>query len=474
MSAVGDELAGHVPETYLDFVPTQASILYGSSGKQVSFCPSARLGGVFLIAKESLEGGHDEDVLTCYRRNLFSIADTARDPSGHEPKITGLFARLKAVESRDSTEVTITSGANRANSTTERGARPADIPLIPPSRDGDPSAMSSEHLEIRFSWERLQFRSATANNGKRSKEIRQQFKVIVSIMTSKEDGSSSLITELGSSFLTVRGRSPKSFAVSEASQISALDAYWPENDVTGLDMHLPASSGRVWTSAPEVSFLDPYSSYMISDPSQDFIYTPNMWDWMNPSESVLETLTSIMDTQRPMDQEADVVSAGYQSQRGVADNPARRQSSGQHNLLSTSAPSRQGAIAEFNSDAMPWASAIRHSPRSVPTENGFLAPDTAPIPAFTPSHSALAGHTSSSRLRATSIVSTEGQGSNASKKQRTLSNSTPGASGEIRSRYSYLPIGISGWQPPVEPVYWSHPWSHIETDVGENLYRIKP
>ncbi|KAK2929168.1 NDT80 DNA-binding domain [Fusarium oxysporum f. sp. vasinfectum] len=258
MSAVGDELAGYVPETYLDFVPTQASILYGSSGKQVSFRPSARLGGVFLIAKESLEGGHDEDVLTCYRRNLFSIAgvlsidevptwssplDTARDPSGHEPKIPG------------------------ANSTTERGARPADIPLIPPSRDGDPSATSSEHLEIRFSWERLQFRSATANNGKRRKEIRQQFKVIVLIMTSKEDGSSSLIAELGLSFLTVRGRSPKSFAVSEASQISALDAYWPENDVIGLDMHLPASSGRVWTSAPEVSFLDPYSSYMISDPS---------------------------------------------------------------------------------------------------------------------------------------------------------------------------------------------------------------
>ncbi|EXM14922.1 hypothetical protein FOTG_16686 [Fusarium oxysporum f. sp. vasinfectum 25433] len=261
MSAVGDELAGYVPETYLDFVPTQASILYGSSGKQVSFRPSARLGGVFLIAKESLEGGHDEDVLTCYRRNLFSIAaDT-------NPRSPGLFARLKAVESRDSTEVTITSGANRANSTTERGARPADIPLIPPSRDGDPSATSSEHLEIRFSWERLQFRSATANNGKRRKEIRQQFKVIVLIMTSKEDGSSSLIAELGLSFLTVRGRSPKSFAVSEASQISALDAYWPENDVIGLDMHLPASSGRVWTSAPEVSFLDPYSSYMISDPS---------------------------------------------------------------------------------------------------------------------------------------------------------------------------------------------------------------
>ncbi|SCO87543.1 uncharacterized protein FRV6_11670 [Fusarium oxysporum] len=453
MSAAGDELAGHVPETYLDFVPTQASILYGSSRKQVSFRPSARLGGVFLIAKESLEGGHDEDVLTCYRCNLFSIAgvlsidevptwssplDTARDPSGHEPKITGLFARLKAVESRDSTEVTITSGANRANSTTERGARPADIPLIPPSRDGDPSATSSEHLEIRFSWERLQFRSATANNGKRRKEIRQKFKVIVLIMTSKEDGLSSLIAKLGSSFLT----------------ISALDAYWPENDVTGLDMHLPASSGRVWTSAPEVSFLDPYSSYMISDPSQDFVYTPNMWDWMNPK--------------------ADVVSAGYQSQRGVADNPARKQSSGQHNLLSTSAPSRQAAIAEFNSDAMPWASAIRHSPRSVPTENEFLAPDTAPIPAFTPSYSALAGHTSSSRVRATSIMSTEGQGSNASKKQRTLSNSTPGASGEIRFRYSYLPIGISGWQPPVEPVYWPHPWSHIETDVSENLYRIKP
>ncbi|KAJ5110302.1 hypothetical protein N7532_002947 [Penicillium argentinense] len=488
MSALGDESAGHVPETWLDFLPMQAtpdSILYGKNGQRVSFLPRARLGGRFLLAKEPLEGGNDGDFLTCYRRNLFSVAGLlsidewptwalpsgmVRDPSGQDSKITGLFARLKAVESWDSTEVTITSGANRSNATTERGARPADIPLLPPSRDGDASGTSSEHLEIQFSWERLQFRSATANNGKRRKEIRQQFKVIIAILGSKEDGTCILIAELASSFLTVRGRSPKSFAASEASQVPGLDLYQPENDVTGLDMHLPGPSASDWTSTPEVSFFDPYASYIFSDPSQELVYSQTMWDWMNPSVSLLTTSTSILDTEQPMEQEADIVCAGYESQHCVTDTPDYRQLSG-HHLMSMAAPCRQGAIAELNPDEVSWAPGLHEGPG-----HGLLPADSVSISAFTPDHSALPEHTSSPRGATTSTVSVEGQTSDASKKQRTEPNSTPRTSGEIQSRYKYIPIGISGWQPPIEPVYWPHPWSHIVrgSEVIGDLYRTKP
>ncbi|CEL11444.1 hypothetical protein ASPCAL14546 [Aspergillus calidoustus] len=497
MSAVDDEpAAGHVPETCLDFLPMQApldSILYGKNGQCVSFLPRARLGGRFLLAKEPVEGGDEGTFLTCYRRDLFSVAGllsidewptwalpsgTGRDPTAQDPKITGLLARLRAVESWDATEVALTSGANRSNAIAERGARPVDIPLLPPSREQDGSATSSEHLEIQFAWERLQFRSATANNGKRRREIRQQFKLIIAIMASWEDGTCSTLAELGSSFLTVRGRSPKSFCASEVPQISEWDMPRPENDMAGLDLHLSGPSAPDWTSAPEVSFFDLYSSSAIGDPSQELIYSQAMWDWMNPIESLLTTTTSILDPDRPMEQEAAVARAVYESQHGVTDNTGRGQLSG-HHLMSTAAPCRQDAIPELNPDAVPWAPGIHDGPSSHHSarESGSVPADTLSISPLTPDHSTVPEDRSSHTALTKSTVSlAEQTNGDASKKQRTEPDSGPTQSAETQSRYKYIPIGIGGWQPPIEPVYWPHPWCHIETgsETSGELYRAKP
>lgn len=70
--------------------------------------------------------------------------------------------------------------------------------------------LDSDFATFPFSWKRLQFRIATANNGRR-KELQQHFVVRLKVIATLATGGKIPICEVQSGAIIVRGRSPRNF-----------------------------------------------------------------------------------------------------------------------------------------------------------------------------------------------------------------------------------------------------------------------
>lgn len=169
--------------------------------------------------------------LTCYRRNLFqisgnitlsrSISHAIVDQANQSP-IFDLMATLSATESIEgkSTEIITvpwkSGGPNGTTSEEKGGAAPMNIMLdLTSNQEADPAFVT-----IPIAWGRLQFKNATANNGKR-KGLQQHYQVQISLMArSQADGQLIKLAEIQSNAIVVRGRSPKNFDSSKDVPLS--------------------------------------------------------------------------------------------------------------------------------------------------------------------------------------------------------------------------------------------------------------
>ena len=70
--------------------------------------------------------------------------------------------------------------------------------------------MDSDYVNFPISWKRLQFRIATANNGRR-KELQQHFVVRLKVVAILSNGAKVPVCEVHSGAIIVRGRSPRNF-----------------------------------------------------------------------------------------------------------------------------------------------------------------------------------------------------------------------------------------------------------------------
>ncbi|CAO3653328.1 unnamed protein product [Mucor fragilis] len=169
---------------------------------------------------------------TCYRRNYFQVTASLTIP-GHSDKtyyalqlespssatesrpIQQFFLRLKAYTSNSSH---LPEPSNESSSNTKATVRPVALTQMTPKRDKGPqrepptipitpsdSVFGNEQVCVTF--ERLQFRVATANNGKR-RASQQYFRLIFELVAQLDDASQHVVTECYSSPLVVRGRSP--------------------------------------------------------------------------------------------------------------------------------------------------------------------------------------------------------------------------------------------------------------------------
>jgi len=186
---------------------------------------TAELNGMFSIAEDVFEGdtaGRPLE-LTCYRRNLFQIAGAITlsrsighlllDQGRHVP-IHDLVAVLSATESIEGKTTEIISVpwksglANGSLSSEDKaGSAPANIPIdLTSNQEADPVLVS-----IPIAWRRLQFKYATANNGRR-KGLQQHYQIQIALMAKiEEDNQLVKIAEIHSNPIVVRGRSPKNF-----------------------------------------------------------------------------------------------------------------------------------------------------------------------------------------------------------------------------------------------------------------------
>ena len=193
----------------------------------------AELNGMFSIAEDVFEGettGRPLE-LTCYRRNLFqisgsitmsrSLAEVVLD-QGRNANIIELYASLNATESIEGKHTDIisvpwkTGVANGASSEDKSGTAPTSIPIdLSSNQEADPVLVT-----IPIAWRRLQFKYATANNGRR-KGLQQHYQIQISLMAKVEGENQPVkIAEIHSNNIVVRGRSPKNFDSSKDVPLS--------------------------------------------------------------------------------------------------------------------------------------------------------------------------------------------------------------------------------------------------------------
>ncbi|KAL9581081.1 MAG: hypothetical protein Q9212_004115 [Teloschistes hypoglaucus] len=206
--------------------PTYNFTLLDISLRRTGISIAAQLHGMFFMAESQDQGlgilTTPQTELTCYRRNLFQITGSITMPralryimteNGDRIPIIGQELYISATESVEGHPVKLISvpwktPASNNSSTPEDKAEkePAAIPLDTMSNQD----MDADFATFPIAWKRLQFRIATANNGRR-KELQQHFVVRLKVVAMLSTGARVSICEARSGAIIVRGRSPRNF-----------------------------------------------------------------------------------------------------------------------------------------------------------------------------------------------------------------------------------------------------------------------
>ncbi|KAH6894383.1 hypothetical protein B0T10DRAFT_480330 [Thelonectria olida] len=206
----------------LGFSPTvsSASVLNGS-GQLIETPMTGELYGMFFVA-EDVFGGETTGrplELTCYRRNLWQCAGTITlprivshilDDQGAQIPIFELVATITATESNEGKVAEIISipwktPAQAADENKSIGPPPIITLDLTSGHEIDANRVS-----LPVAWKRLQFKHATANNGRR-KGLQQHFVVRIGLHGKSQNGDLVKIAEIQSGPVIVRGRSPRNF-----------------------------------------------------------------------------------------------------------------------------------------------------------------------------------------------------------------------------------------------------------------------
>ncbi|CZR39541.1 hypothetical protein FPRO06_02872 [Fusarium proliferatum] len=187
---------------------------------------SAQLHGMFFLSEmpaNTSDGSLRQPELTCYRRNLFQISGTLVTPrgqlsviteSGETVAVSNMEVTISAIESVDGNPVRLivipwkTPPPNSPETNQTPDQEPQSLPLIPFQDDGTES--DGEYAVYPIGWRRLQFRIATANNGRR-KELQQHFVLHLKVVGTLANGNKTVLTESTTAPIVVRGRSPRNF-----------------------------------------------------------------------------------------------------------------------------------------------------------------------------------------------------------------------------------------------------------------------
>ncbi|KAK9440873.1 acid phosphatase (PhoG) [Metarhizium brunneum] len=202
--------------------PIMNATVVDKTGKLADVNMSAELYGMFFVAEDVFGGDNSGRPLelTCYRRNLWQCSGQITlpknlshlmDERGRQFSIDELSASITAVESIEgkSTEIISIpwkSSSSQAPEETKVAAAPPQIPLdLSTAQEVD-----AVRVTLPVSWKRLQFKHATANNGRR-KGLQQHYVVQINLVAKSKSNDMMKIAEIQSGPVIVRGRSPRNF-----------------------------------------------------------------------------------------------------------------------------------------------------------------------------------------------------------------------------------------------------------------------
>lgn len=409
-------------------LPTFGYSLLDYSLRRTSISLTAQLHGMFFMAESPSAVAVDANIspaeLTCYRRNLFQITGSITLPrmlryimtdQGDRIPIHGQELSISATESVEGHPVKLisvpwkTPATNTVISPEDKAEKePSSIPLdILSNQD-----MDTDYATFPIAWKRLQFRIATANNGRR-KELQQHFVVRLRVMATLATGAKVSICEAKSGAIIVRGRSPRNFQQKTTYPVGVA----ANKDRKG--MHPPAVSRKPTAETG----AQPSPTKMETSPGQAF---PSFDFDRNENTS----RGNVGDWHHTSSQGARPVPASAASNFTISASPtgARTYSrSGSHSKSPPSAPEVLSLMDDIESNRQRSRTHKAARKSSSTTVTGPF-PYKHPTVAFlnTQSHSGLADGLDSADLL-----------------------------------YEYIPLGLDDWLPPVDAVYRPHVVHHM-------------
>ena len=273
--------------------------LYNDSYHGTSVDITAQLQGNFYLGEPQWSGTPDTPPpppeLTCYRRNLFSIDGQVRIPrnlryvwtdDGNRIPLMDLELNVSAIESVEGNTTKLISvpfkgpsAGSEAPKADEKGEKEPTSIVLDPTTSSD---LDGEFTTLPFHWKRLQFRSATQNNGRR-KELQQHFVLKLKVVALLVTGGRQVITECQSGAIIVRGRSPRNFASRNDIPLttgSASRRSIPSIPRSGGPISLPriTSQPRAVTSPPDEvpQTTLKYENSELHTPAQEYSSQPPM------------------------------------------------------------------------------------------------------------------------------------------------------------------------------------------------------
>lgn len=213
-------------------MPVYSFTLLDYSLRRANLSLSAQLHGMFFLAESPWTMSPNENAppqqgaeLTCYRRNLFQITGSVTLPRGLRYIMTDQGDRIPVLAQ----ELTVSA----TESVEGNAVKIISVPWKTPSANGNPSIedgnpkvekepppipldtmagqdLNTDYATFPIAWKRLQFRVATANNGRR-KELQQHFIVRLEVVATLSTGAKIPVCEVHSGPVIVRGRSPRNF-----------------------------------------------------------------------------------------------------------------------------------------------------------------------------------------------------------------------------------------------------------------------
>lgn len=244
---------------------------------------SAQLHGMFFLSEmpsTASDGTSLQPELTCYRRNLFQISGSLITPRGQLSvvnesnetlPVSNMEVAISAIESVDGNPVRLivipwkTPPPNAPEITQSPDQEPAALPLIPFQDDG--SEPEGDYAVYPIGWRRLQFRIATANNGRR-KELQQHFVLHLKVFGTLSDNTKVVLTESTTAPIVVRGRSPRNFQARKEIPLlgSSAGSRGQALVETGLGVVAGALSVKPQELKRSVDIQVPRSSFTFSSP----------------------------------------------------------------------------------------------------------------------------------------------------------------------------------------------------------------
>ena len=238
--------------------PSYKYTILDSSRRPTSLSLAAQLHGMFFLAESSRAGSGDSLVppveLTCYRRNLFQITGCITLPQMMRHVVTDqgetipIIAQELAISATESVEghpikiISVPWKTPAAGTTSTPEDKTEKEPSSISLHKMSDQYIDGDYAKFPIEWKRLQFRVATANNGRR-KELQQHFTIKLSVLVTLSTGEKVSVCEALSGPIIVRGRSPRNFQQRRDFPLSG----------TGGSMRkaMQSSSSRHRTSSPE-------------------------------------------------------------------------------------------------------------------------------------------------------------------------------------------------------------------------------